>query len=235
MIHLLAPAFDALGSECLSGVWPEYDFAPAFALISIFLMFFAEVAAYRIGTRKLMRLGVAYSAHADDETDAHAHSHAHDPPLDVETTHAAHPGHVHPVAVPSATANDLDEHAHGHDHGEKSQKARALKEKDVEAQSDGSSLNQPFSTAEASAQVIGVAVLEFGVILHSILIGLTLAVSEEFIILFIVIIFHREYQWPSCSPCWCHCPALSAHIQLQTTPSVYTSQLPSIYPPQLLP
>lgn len=44
----------------------------------------------------------------------------------------------------------------------------------------------------AFAQVIGIAILEFGVVLHSILIGLTLAVNENFIILFIVVIFHRQ-------------------------------------------
>jgi hypothetical protein len=63
------------------------------------------------------------------------------------------------------------------------------------------------------AQLIGVAILEFGVILHrhvlsvvyqyysaqlidiasSVLIGLTLAVDERFKVLFIVIIFHRMY------------------------------------------
>lgn len=44
----------------------------------------------------------------------------------------------------------------------------------------------------AIAQILGVAILEFGVVFHSILIGLTLAVDQEFKILFIVIIFHRE-------------------------------------------
>jgi zinc transporter 1/2/3 len=47
---------------------------------------------------------------------------------------------------------------------------------------------------EAAKQLIGVAVLEFGVVLHSIIIGLTLAVNDNFIILFIVIIFHRAYH-----------------------------------------
>ena len=45
--------------------------------------------------------------------------------------------------------------------------------------------------AMASAQLVGIAILEFGVILHSFLIGLTLAVTENFKILFIVLVFHR--------------------------------------------
>lgn len=188
-IHLLAPAFDALGSECLSGTWTEYDWAPAFALISVFGMFFAEVAAYRIGTKRLLRLGVAYSSHADDATDAHAHNHRHDPPLAVDTSGPDHPGHVHPEAIPEATANDIESTTHTH-HGH----AHVNKEKDIEQGSDDSSLNQLPSHAEIVAQLLAVAVLEFGVILHSIVIGLTLAVSDEFVVLFIVIIFHQSFE-----------------------------------------
>ena len=50
------------------------------------------------------------------------------------------------------------------------------------------SRNGPDST---SAQLISIAILEFGVVLHSVLVGLTLAVDEDFIVLFIVLIFHR--------------------------------------------
>jgi len=46
----------------------------------------------------------------------------------------------------------------------------------------------------AAAQIIGVFILEFGVILHSILIGLTLAVDQDFVVLFIVIIFHQTFE-----------------------------------------
>ncbi len=53
----------------------------------------------------------------------------------------------------------------------------------------------PISTAEGFSQLVAVAVLEFGVILHSLIIGLTLAVNAEFITLFVVIVFHREYGY----------------------------------------
>ncbi|KZP30637.1 ZIP-like iron-zinc transporter [Athelia psychrophila] len=45
-----------------------------------------------------------------------------------------------------------------------------------------------------AAQIIGVGILEFGVVLHSVLIGLTLAVNEDFKILFAVIIFHQTFE-----------------------------------------
>ncbi|KAG1728094.1 ZIP-like iron-zinc transporter [Suillus lakei] len=46
----------------------------------------------------------------------------------------------------------------------------------------------------AAGQVIGVFILEFGVLLHSILIGLTLAVDANFKILFVVIVFHQTFE-----------------------------------------
>lgn len=176
-MHLLAPAFEELSSPCLSGGWTEYDWAPAIALMSVFAIFFAEVAAYRIGTKRLLRLGVNYNSHTDDATDAHGHSHAHDPPLDVDTSGPDHPGHVHP----SALAGHRDAEA-----------ARTTKEKSL--LSDDESFDHTPSNAEVAAQMVAVGVLEFGVVLHSVIIGLTLAVSDEFIVLFIVIIFHQMFE-----------------------------------------
>ncbi|KAJ7774041.1 ZIP-like iron-zinc transporter [Mycena metata] len=46
----------------------------------------------------------------------------------------------------------------------------------------------------AAAQIIGIAILEFGVLFHSVLIGLTLAVDDGFKILFVVIIFHQTFE-----------------------------------------
>ncbi|KAJ8590146.1 ZIP zinc/iron transport family [Rhizopogon salebrosus TDB-379] len=46
----------------------------------------------------------------------------------------------------------------------------------------------------AAAQIIGVFILEFGVLLHSLLIGLTLAVNPDFKVLFVVIIFHQTFE-----------------------------------------
>ena len=43
-------------------------------------------------------------------------------------------------------------------------------------------------------QIIGVAILEFGVLLHSVLIGLKLAVDPAFKVLFVVIVFHQMFE-----------------------------------------
>jgi hypothetical protein len=53
------------------------------------------------------------------------------------------------------------------------------------------------TTTDGVAQLIAVGILEFGVIMHSVFIGLTLVVNEEFTTLFVVIVFHRElgFAW----------------------------------------
>jgi zinc transporter 1/2/3 len=66
----------------------------------------------------------------------------------------------------------------------------------TEAESASSSLNPQYSTstAEGVAQLIAVGILEFGVMLHSLIIGLTLGVTDEFIVLFVVLIFHQMFE-----------------------------------------
>ena len=71
------------------------------------------------------------------------------------------------------------------------------------AESVGSSELVPLHTADASAtsEIVGVFVLEFGVIFHSVIIGLTLATTqlssddgESFKVLFPVIVFHQLFE-----------------------------------------
>ncbi|KAJ7763669.1 ZIP-like iron-zinc transporter [Mycena maculata] len=65
---------------------------------------------------------------------------------------------------------------------------------DVEEQLEGHHHHLTHLDDSASAQIVGIAILEFGVLLHSVLIGLTLAVDEGFKILFVVIIFHQTFE-----------------------------------------
>lgn len=143
-------------------------------MAAVYFIFFAEVAAYRAGTRRLQRLGINYSvsplcpreadiswhlpqgSHAHDETDAHAHTHDHEPPLGVDVTAPAPDHHIHP------DHSNITSHPHGHHRTSSGEKG-----KDAESASDVSTVNQLPSQAEAAAQLIAVAVLEFGVVLHS--------------------------------------------------------------------
>lgn len=45
-IHLLEPASDALGEECLGGTFVEYPWAFGIAMVSLFAMFFVELVSF---------------------------------------------------------------------------------------------------------------------------------------------------------------------------------------------
>ncbi|KAF7356218.1 ZIP-like iron-zinc transporter [Mycena venus] len=98
----------------------------------------------------------------------------HDPHGHFTGSHAAH-GPEGTQALPKETsdveAQGHDHHHHHHGHGQLSH-----------------------LDDSASAQIVGIAILEFGVLLHSVLIGLTLAVDEGFKILFVVIVFHQTFE-----------------------------------------
>lgn len=67
---------------------------------------------------------------------------------------------------------------------------------DVTVQKTDPEKGHPPSIADDNvlAQIIGVFILEFGVLLHSLLIGLTLAVDPNFMTLFVVVVFHQLFE-----------------------------------------
>jgi zinc transporter 1/2/3 len=59
-VHLLSPAFSELGSPCLNATWQGYPFPAAFAMASVFGLFFAELFAFRIGSQLIAQSGTTY-------------------------------------------------------------------------------------------------------------------------------------------------------------------------------
>lgn len=157
-IHLLAPAFEELGSECLGDGWKTYPWASAITMMSMFALFLTELFAFRIGTAKLEALKVNYDPHGHDLAQAGHHS-AHGPEAE----------RIQPQTKEKETDSS-----------------------DVEAHDEHARAREFYSTT--MAQIIGVSILEFGVIFHSVLIGLTLAVDKDFKVLFIVLVFHQTFE-----------------------------------------
>ncbi|KAI0033908.1 Zinc/iron permease [Vararia minispora EC-137] len=168
-IHLLSPALDALSSPCLSEGWSQYPYALAIAMSSIFGIFIVELIAFRIGTARLKKLGVGHDAHGHG---LGAHS-AHGPEAASRTSATAS---ITSQAEQSADEKDTEPHEQklGHDHE--------------------IGPVEHTHTQETIAQIVGIAILEFGVMLHSVLIGLTLAVSPNFRVLFPVLVFHQTFE-----------------------------------------
>lgn len=104
---------------------------------------------------------------------------AHDDQNSPEYDHRNSAGDVPQVDDANNSSNSVNLHPPGQD------RPRS-RDKDVEGHS---------SINEFAAQMTGIFILEFGVIFHSVFIGLTLAVAgEEFRTLYIVLVFHQTFE-----------------------------------------
>ncbi|KAI0306097.1 ZIP-like iron-zinc transporter [Multifurca ochricompacta] len=147
-IHLLSPAIDELSSPCLGPQWTAYPYPLALALLSAFSIFIVELLAFRIGNAKLKKLGIRH--------DAHGHG------VGALLAHGPEGG-----SAPALTSGD---------HSEQQPDVESMRLEKIEKKSNFESSHPPshsdgsghgFLTDEgAVAQLIGVAILEFGVILH---------------------------------------------------------------------
>jgi zinc transporter 1/2/3 len=169
-IHLLAPANEALGNECLTGVISEYDWVEGIALMTIFVMFFLELMVMRYA-----KIGTGHD---------HEAAHTHGP----SSSHNSEGNSLQEHKLQDTEAGSNNPHLRGEDHlGHQRDHT-----------SDGVTTDwEPRSSVPEtySAQLTAVFILEFGVIFHSIFVGLTLAVSgDEFITLYIVLVFHQMFE-----------------------------------------
>jgi zinc transporter 1/2/3 len=171
-IHLMAPANEAFTNPCLTGVITKYPWAEGIALMTIFLMFFLELMT--------MRYGNFGGEHSHD-----GHSH---------TTLTPSP-HQDAVSLKDQSSNKQSGEAHGHHHTPGEDHLGHARD-----HTDNSNLDQDWAERGVipetyAAQMTAIFILEFGVIFHSIFIGLTLAVAgEEFITLYIVLVFHQTFE-----------------------------------------
>ena len=169
-IHLLAPACDALTNPCLTGPITNYDWAEGIVLMTIFMLFFIELMAMRFAT--FSSLG---HTHDDNEEDDHEGQFRTRRSLSNGQGHT--PGEDH--------LSHTREHIDHDDQENPSTQESAVNKHD----------QNPHEVEDYAAQMTAICILEFGVIFHSIFIGLTLAVAgEEFITLYIVLVFHQTFE-----------------------------------------
>jgi zinc transporter 1/2/3 len=191
-IHLLAPAFEALGSECLSGAWTDYSWAPAIAMAAVYAIFFAEVAAYRIGTKKLAKLGVNYSQ-SPSSTFGNMLN---------EQTHITRTTTMHTLMLILARNTSmvalrprlprLALHPHCRRRSMTSKMpAMMISRYDHRLKLLVSLSVLPFSNSVSFFTGMSSSCEAECMLIGSVIIGLTLAVNDEFITLFVVLIFHR--------------------------------------------
>ena len=180
-IHLLGPAEDALRNPCLTGPITDYSWAEGIILMTIFVLFFIELMVMRYGNFE------------HDHESEHEHGHGHEEPSQGEldtlnedeiSTIGAKPMSPGADATAAMRTRSRSTHAPGEDH-----LGHAREHTDIEE------VDNPFSLEDYKAQMTAIFILEFGIIFHSIFIGLTLAVAgQEFNTLFIVLIFHQTFE-----------------------------------------
>lgn len=196
-IHLLAPANEALGIECLSGVISAYPWPEGIALMMIFTMFLFELVAMRFGNFG----GHSHSHKHEGLCHSHVHSHDH-------TNEKRIPGHQHgsstlPIISSEARRGDSISHddiskyiatPEPHHHHPGDDHLGHLRDH-AENPTDFNWEEKGITPESYAAQMTGIFILEFGVVFHSIFIGLTLAVAgEEFITLYIILVFHQTFE-----------------------------------------
>ncbi|KAK7204733.1 Zinc/iron permease [Myxozyma melibiosi] len=182
-IHLLSPAVENLGNDCLGGTWTVYPWAIAICMMTIFLLFFIEVVTYRFATFESLS-GVAN----DPSSNTHTHTHGGHSFADDDTqTNAVHFSHD-------------DDHIDSNQGPDKTNALR-LADDASDAQLDSSMIDlekmkqAPAHSESMAAQMTAVFVLESGIIFHSVFIGLSLAIAgEEFNTLYIVLVFHQGFE-----------------------------------------
>lgn len=180
-MHLLSPANEALGNPCLGDILPDYDWAMGIGLMTVMVMFLIELIVSRFDwgfgradnhdhgpgdAPKSSNIPLARRPHDLESTS-----------LDKAVSSPQNPGPFSESRIPGLR-DDVSYPPGGQDHlGHQRDHVEGVE-----------------SNAEFAAQLTAIFILEFGVIFHSIFIGLTLAISDNFIILFVVLVFHQTFE-----------------------------------------
>ncbi|KAK6521461.1 high-affinity Zn(2+) transporter zrt1 [Arthrobotrys conoides] len=167
-IHLLAPAYEAIGpASCvgMTGGWAEYAWPPAIALVSIMLIFLVDVIAERYAEAKF---GAAHGHGGIEE------------------------GRTEAEVAGEATSSKVTSMAGFSQEPKETSNGNGKSDASGEYVSDGESV---YNRRDFYSQFSAFLILEFGVIFHSVIIGLALGVAgEEFNTLFPVLVFHQGFE-----------------------------------------
>ncbi|RFU75761.1 zinc-regulated transporter 1 [Trichoderma arundinaceum] len=179
-IHLLDPAYEEIGpASCvgMTGGWAEYTWPPALALTSAMLIFLLDfLAEYYVDRKYKMAHVEVEGTVTSDHGAAHTHQGLHSadqdgiiPPLKQKDAERAETRVPSDKLAPSDTL-DVEEL------------------KDIDGDSDRTAMG-------FQSQIAAFLILEFGVLFHSIIIGLNLGVvGDEFKTLYPVIVFHQAFE-----------------------------------------
>jgi solute carrier family 39 (zinc transporter), member 1/2/3 len=179
-LHLLDPAVENLSDECLEPRLGDYPWPMAIGLWTIMVMFLIEMLAARsidhadASSPSQFNLDPAMDIVAlkNEQADGRlSETQTRPQQSDIESQGAQAssviPGRQDDVSYPPGGEDHL---AHRHDHKE------------------GDSHNS------LASQLLAIFILEFGVVFHSVFIGLTLGTTDELTVLLVVLVFHQMFE-----------------------------------------
>lgn len=168
-IHLLEPASDSLGEECLGGTFVEYPWAFGIALMALFAMFFIELLSFHYVDMKIEK----------ESSEGHSHSHFGSSDMYLKKDESDEEEGIE--SKPAQQVNPYPQHfQHAAEHQDPEVLGTPVEDRDKE---------------QYYGQLLSVFILEFGILFHSAFVGLALAVAgDEFVSLYIVLVFHQMFE-----------------------------------------
>ncbi|KAK9381043.1 Zinc/iron permease [Kockiozyma suomiensis] len=210
-VHLLPDAFDAFQDPCIGEL--KFDAWPGFlAMTGVMITFLVENVGHRIVSEKIRRIKQKLTKRSVAVGDANGNSDAENAPL-LPTTSTEDLEHHELENGISEIANNrqpaVSSHSHTHGHALHPNDSTHVHvhghtifeiesdESDDEVAPDGTIQQGALSKQlNASIDRLSLYVLEAGVIFHSVLIGITLSVTNEsaWVSLFTVVLFHQFFE-----------------------------------------
>ncbi|KAI7089283.1 ZIP zinc/iron transport family [Hortaea werneckii] len=182
-IHLLQPSYEEIGSNTcvgMTGGWAGYAWPPAIAMASAMFVFLLDFAAERYVEKKY---GFMHGATGGERAGGIKKASADAGMLSYQMAHR-----------PSGLADHHQSHQFLHSADQDGTGPESKKHDDIETASITTEKEQAAETS-FKQQIAAFLILEFGVIFHSVIIGLTLGTAgDEFATLYPVIVFHQTFE-----------------------------------------
>lgn len=180
-IHLLDPAYEAIGpGSCIaaSGVWAQYPWCAAIVLASIMAVFSVDLGAEVFVKR---RFGVALH---------------HDEDGAVVPDAFLRPAQPDTIAALDATAVRNPELPGPRDRDEAATRGGGKDTLSVSSTTSFLAASSTHARLAFAQQISAFLVLEFGIVFHSVIIGMNLGVvaSSSFATLYPVLVFHQSFE-----------------------------------------
>lgn len=229
-MHLLSPAVEALSDPCLANILPDYDWGHLICLITIMIMFYIELMAARFNF-SFSHVHDDAAAPADELLDSGSPGPANGLNKPSTSTRRSCDDSAADGA-PAANAAGAPVSSRRLDDVESTPSERRLSLRQSCSHNGGLPRNLSYppgnedhlahgkdhvpgdSHASYGSQIVSLLILEFGVVFHSLFIGLSLAGSDDLRILLVVITFHQLFEglglgsrlavadWPSDWKAW---------------------------------